>query len=632
MAYRRDVIRTMMTCVVPLLLLPYASEALQISAYHASTPINQHFNCRRRASSAVAISPINQNCISNQHQRQTVRIDKLSSSSALFSSPENNLENPEKGKNKSPKKWQKPFLSLKKAILTLFKFLLSFPAKFKSYYGKLTKKGKIILGIQLLALGLVMGMGVKSSSEARARNAHRPVEVSYSTFLDLVDKNGKGHSPGKNPALKLENVIISKDRIGFKVISDADKHAQALLDKKLVLQNDVSVQLIPMSEKSIYAVKPPASQDLIDTLRKHEVPFRAASTKASNNLAVIARISVFAVYMLFLRKMYSTMGGGGAGGGGGSGAPGKLATFTDGEPLVTFDDIEGINDAKFEVMELVDTLRNPKKYEILGARAPTGLLLEGPPGTGKTMLARATAATAGVPLLYCSGSDFVEMFVGRGAARVRNTFARAAKLAPCIIFIDELDALGKSRDMGGMGAGFRSNDEAEQTLNQLLACMDGLDSSRRVCVLAATNRREVLDPALIRPGRFDRIIKVSLPDVSGRERVLRVHAKKLPGFTECKGIDEKRPGSLGMGASVDLSAVAAVTRGLCGADLEFIVNEAAIRAVRRVTAKLRNGEDPKSITPTVSSEDFEKSVVDFYETRRPKGVQVGDIFNSVLGK
>ena len=143
------------------------------------------------------------------------------------------------------------------------------------------------------------------------------------------------------------------------------------------------------------------------------------------------------------------------------------------------------------------------------------------------MLARATAATAGVPLLYCSGSDFVEMFVGRGAARVRNTFARAAKMSPCIIFIDELDALGKSRDMGGLGASMRSNDEAEQTLNQLLACMDGLDSTRRVCVLAATNRREVLDPALIRPGRFDRIIKVTLPDSSGRERILRVHAKKL---------------------------------------------------------------------------------------------------------
>ncbi|EED89928.1 ftsh-like protein [Thalassiosira pseudonana CCMP1335] len=358
-------------------------------------------------------------------------------------------------------------------------------------------------------------------------------------------------------------------------------------------------------------MKPSASQDLIDTLREHEVPFRAASTKGANTAGNIARFSIFFVYLLFLRKMYQAMGGGG-GAGGGSGAPGKLATFSSDEPLVKFEDIEGIDDAKFEVMELVDTLRNPKKYEILGARAPTGLLLEGPPGTGKTMLARATAATAGVPLLYCSGSDFVEMFVGRGAARVRNTFSRAAKLSPCIIFIDELDALGKSRDMGGLGASMRSNDEAEQTLNQLLACMDGLDSSRRVCVLAATNRREVLDPALIRPGRFDRIIKVTLPDIKGRERILRVHAKNL-----------------GKGASVDLSAVAVVTKGLCGADLEYIVNEAAIRAVRRVSSKLRAGEDPKSITPTVSSEDFENSVIDFFQTRRPKGNF--DLL-SVLGK
>lgn len=224
----------------------------------------------------------------------------------------------------------------------------------------------------------------------------------------------------------------------------------------------------------------------------------------------------------------------------------------------------------------------------------------------------------------------MELFVGRGAARVRNTFARAAKLAPCIIFIDELDALGKSRDLGGLGASLRSNDEAEQTLNQLLACMDGLDSSRRICVLAATNRREVLDPALIRPGRFDRIIKVTLPDTKGRERILRVHAKKLPGFTECKGVDEKRPGALGKGLSIDLSAVAAVTKGLCGADLEFIVNEAAIRAVRRVSAKLRQGVDPKEIAPVVSAEDFEQSVSDFKRTRQGGGVN--ELLSNVLGK
>lgn len=571
------------------------------------------------------------------HQSNTLIPCRLQHTS-LLSSPSNNINldlqdnnsnvNGEGDKSKSPKRRKQPIQTIKRAILSFVNLLITAPAKFKLYVSKLTRKGKIILAVQLMALGLVMGMGIKTTTNAQMRAANRPVEVGYSTFLDLVNVNGKGHTPGKNPALKLSNVIISKDRVGFKVLTDTEKHAKALLDTKLVKANDVAVREIPLSQKSIYAMKPIASQDLIDTLREHEVPFRAASMKASNNMASIARFSIFAVYLLFLRKMYQTMNGGGQQG---SGGPGKLATFTNGEPLVKFDDIEGIDDAKFEVMELVDTLRNPKKYEILGARAPTGLLLEGPPGTGKTMLARATAATAGVPLLYCSGSDFVEMFVGRGAARVRNTFSRAGKLSPCIIFIDELDALGKSRDMGGLGANLRSNDEAEQTLNQLLACMDGLDSSRRICVLAATNRREVLDPALIRPGRFDRIIKVTLPDLNGRERILRVHAKKLPGFTECKGVDEKRPGSLGMGAAVDLSAVAAVTKGLCGADLEFIVNEAAIRAVRRVSSKLRLGEDPKAITPTVSSEDFENSVVSFFETRRPKGVQIGDIMSNVLG-
>jgi ATP-dependent Zn protease len=256
------------------------------------------------------------------------------------------------------------------------------------------------------------------------------------------------------------------------------------------------------------------------------------------------------------------------------------------------------------------------------------------------MLARATAATAGVPLLYCSGSDFVEMFVGRGAARVRNIFERASKMSPCIIFIDELDALGKSRDMGGgMGNPFsRSNDEAEQTLNQLLACMDGLDTSRRICVLAATNRREVLDPALVRPGRFDRIVKLELPNAAGRERILRVHCAKLPNFVEGSGVDPKRPNALGQGRAIDLSAVAAVTDGLCGAELEFLVNEAAIRAVRRYeqAAALYNKNSSGNImNPVVGVEavDFEDSVKSFFVTRKPKsggGGSIDDMLRGVL--
>lgn len=283
------------------------------------------------------------------------------------------------------------------------------------------------MSLQLLMLGLALGMGINSSYRDNATRlaANRPVEVSYSTFLDLVAVNGKGHTPGKNPALLLDSVIISKDKIAFRIISDMERHASALLDKKLVKTNDVSTRPIPLVQRTIYTVKPYASDELISTLHDHDVPFRAASTHNTANtiIANVTRLSIFAIYMLFLRRMYQTMSGGGNGGKNGE-VPGKLATFNnpnDSSTIINFDDIEGIDNAKYEVMELVDTLCNPSKYEIMGARAPKGLLLEGPPGTGKTMLARATAATAGVPLLYCSGSDFVEMFVGRGAARVRNT-------------------------------------------------------------------------------------------------------------------------------------------------------------------------------------------------------------------
>ena len=270
-----------------------------------------------------------------------------------------------------------------------------------------------------------------SATRNLAANRRHPVEVSYSTFLDLVSVSGKGHAPGKNPALLLDNVIISKDKIAFRIISDMERHEHALLrdKKRLVATDDVSTRPVPLVRRTIYyTVKPCASDELISTLHTHDVPFRAASTHAANTIATITRLSIFALYMLFLRRMYQTMSGGGGMNSKDGEVPGKLATFNNdndsgggGGKMISFDDIEGIDNAKYEVMELVDTLCNPTKYEIMGARAPKGLLLEGPPGTGKTMLARATAATAGVPLLYCSGSDFVEMFVGRGAARVRNT-------------------------------------------------------------------------------------------------------------------------------------------------------------------------------------------------------------------
>jgi len=414
------------------------------------------------------------------------------------------------------------------------------------------------------------------------------VEVPYSSFLKLVEESGGKGVDG----VKVDTVQISGDRLVYS------------LTKKSIIDGE---------EKRIraYTRKVMASPELIGQLQASNIQFGAAPQKRSvNSVAIVARSAILLFYMLILWRMYKAFGNNSGSGD----IPGKLATNE--LPLANFDEIQGIPEAKAEVVELVDALRFPDKYAILGARAPKGLLLEGPPGTGKTMLARATAATAGVPLLYCSGSDFVEVFVGRGAARVRKLFERAARLAPCIIFVDELDALGKARDMGGQLTGGRGNDEAEQTLNQLLACMDGLDSSKRICVLAATNRREVLDPALIRPGRFDRIVTLRLPDANGREQILRVHASKLPGFKECNGVDEQRSMSLGQEGGVDLSAVAASTSGFSGAELEFLVNEAAIRAVRRVSASLREGN--MNVSSHVLAEDFESSLRSFLTSRKPE--------------
>ncbi len=229
---------------------------------------------------------------------------------------------------------------------------------------------------------------------------------------------------------------------------------------------------------------------------------------------------------------------------------------------VTFDDVAGVDEAEAELVEIIDFLRNPKKYGRLGGRMPKGLLLVGPPGTGKTLLAKAVAGESGVPFFSMSGAEFVEMFVGVGAARVRDLFAQAKENAPCIVFIDELDAVGRSR-IAGRGA-FLANDEREQTLNQLLAEMDGFDSSNGVIIMAATNAPEVLDPALLRAGRFDRQIVVDRPDVAGREAILRVHARRMK-----------------LADDVQLKVIAARTPGMVGADLANIVNEAALLAARR---------------------------------------------------
>lgn len=263
---------------------------------------------------------------------------------------------------------------------------------------------------------------------------------------------------------------------------------------------------------------------------------------------------IFLMYFFIFRKMGGGMGGMGSILGG----SGRSKAVDEGKVKTRFQDVAGVDEAKEELMELVDFLKQPKKYTDIGGKIPKGALLVGPPGTGKTLLARAVAGEAGVPFFRISGSDFVEMFVGVGASRVRDLFRSAREKAPCIIFIDELDAIGKSRvnNLGG-------NDEREQTLNQLLVEMDGFDNEKGLIILAATNRPDILDPALLRPGRFDRQIVVDKPDVKGREEILRLHAKNVK-------IDP----------SVDFSAVAHATSGFAGADLANIVNEAALLAVR----------------------------------------------------
>lgn len=271
---------------------------------------------------------------------------------------------------------------------------------------------------------------------------------------------------------------------------------------------------------------------------------------------IIIMIILIVAWVLIMKKM----GGGGLGGKEMSFGKAKIKNTNDEKRKTTFDDVAGADEEKEELAEVVEFLKAPEKYNKLGARIPKGVLLVGPPGTGKTLLARAVAGEAGVPFFSISGSDFVEMFVGVGASRVRDLFDQAKKNSPCIIFIDEIDAVGRQRG-AGLGGG---NDEREQTLNQLLVEMDGFGANEGVILIAATNRPDVLDPALMRPGRFDRQVVVSYPDVNGREAILRVHARKKP-----------------LAPDVNLKTIAKTTAGFTGADLENLLNEAALLAARK---------------------------------------------------
>ena len=351
----------------------------------------------------------------------------------------------------------------------------------------------------------------------------------------------------------------------FLSMVNEDRVAEVVIQGKELYVTDVN--------RSRYKVYAPADPELIGMLRQKKVMINAKPESESPwymSLLVswFPMLVLIGVWIFFMRQMQS--GGGKALSFGKS----RARLMSDTSEKVTFADVAGIDEAKEELQEIVDFLKDPKKFTRLGGRIPKGVLLMGPPGTGKTLLARAIAGEAGVPFFSISGSDFVEMFVGVGASRVRDLFVQGKKNAPCIIFIDEIDAVGRHRG-AGLGGG---HDEREQTLNQLLVEMDGFESNEGVILISATNRPDVLDPALLRPGRFDRQVVVSLPDIRGREKILNVHMRKTP-----------------VAAEVNVTTLAKGTPGFSGADLENLVNEAALLAAKRGKERLdiQDFEDAK---------------------------------------
>ena len=369
------------------------------------------------------------------------------------------------------------------------------------------------------------------------------------------------------------------------------------------------------SEKIFETTQFPNDSTLVQTLREHNVDFSASIPDNSTNMLLYALIQYGIPLVIFLgigyfinRSLKRAMGddgpsmnfGGGFGGLGGNLGRSSAKEIKGEETGITFKDVAGQEEAKESMQEIVSFLKTPDKYKEIGARCPRGALLVGPPGTGKTLIAKAVAGEAGVPFFQIAGSEFVEMFVGRGAAKVRDLFKQANEKAPCIIFIDEIDAVGKRRD-----ASLNSNDEREQTLNQLLSEMDGFDNHKGIVVLAATNRPETLDKALLRPGRFDRRIPVELPDLKGREAVLQIHAHDV----------KMEPG-------VDLSIIAKSTPGASGADLANIINEAALRAVRFGRRRVTTEDLAESVDVVIAGakkkntvlSEHEKNVVAYHET------------------
>ena len=388
-------------------------------------------------------------------------------------------------------------------------------------------------------------------------SGHRVQEVGYSTFLKMVDEG------------KVKQVVLDDQYILFAAYDDNEK------------LNTYQTGVFP-------------DQGLIERLEKSGVEFSSYIESEGSpfiNFLVswIVPIIMFSLIGKLLFSFINKRGGNAM-----SFGKSNAKIYAEKETGVTFKDVEGEDEAKEALEEIVSFLHDNGKYTEIGAKLPKGALLVGPPGTGKTLLARAVAGEANVPFFSISGSEFVEMFVGMGASKVRDLFKQASEKAPCIVFIDEIDTIGKKRDNGGMG----TNDEREQTLNQLLTEMDGFDGNKGVVILAATNRPEILDPALLRPGRFDRRIPVNLPDLQGRVAILKVHAKDVK--TE---------------DNIDFNSIARATSGASGAELANIINEAALRAVRQGRDKVTQEDLEESVETVIAGYKRKNAVLSQEEKR-----------------
>ena len=448
--------------------------------------------------------------------------------------------------------------------------------------GQGPRKRGLIFGAILWALVLVIFFNFLAKQIANAGTK----EVPYSEFIQMVEED------------KVATVELTSNKYTFYLKEDLPAGAGEGGSQDLA---EVLAQQMEQGGATRYVTAPVVARDdsLISLLKEHDVEYYSLMQEESSYLMslllsyVVPMILMVGLLVFLMRRMSGGMGGlGGVG-------KANAKVYMEKSTGVTFADVAGQDEAKESLVEIIDFLHNPGKYTEIGAKLPKGALLVGPPGTGKTLLAKAVAGEANVPFFSISGSDFVEMFVGVGASRVRDLFKEANKVAPCIVFIDEIDTIGKSRDnrMGG-------NDEREQTLNQLLAEMDGFDPTKGVILLAATNRPEVLDQALLRPGRFDRRITIDRPNLAGRLATLQVHTRRIR-----------------LSEDVDLRKVALATAGCVGADLANLVNEAALRAVR-LGRRAVNQQDLLSAFELVIAgtekkgsvlTEFEKKLVAYHE-------------------